>query len=123
MNFVQAKLVVRDWQANRLSNPELATKHLARTERPFFKHGANCSRKVIRQGPAGPGIGVDRPGFQPCEHEETNHRSLFHINPKRIYIRLESGGRRTRQIGKGRRGISKEIRGMGTCYIYLLFTR
>jgi hypothetical protein len=35
-NF-QAKLVVKDQQTRGLSNPEVATKHVARTERPLFK--------------------------------------------------------------------------------------
>jgi hypothetical protein len=45
----QSKPVMNDPQARRLPNPEVATKHLARTERPFFKHRANCSRNIICQ--------------------------------------------------------------------------
>jgi hypothetical protein len=41
---------------HRLSNPEVATKHLARTEISFFEHRANCSRNIIRQGRPGPEI-------------------------------------------------------------------
>jgi hypothetical protein len=63
------------------------------------------------------------PGFQPFEREKTNHRSLFHINPKRICIYMNFGGCLTRQIAKGRREVSREIKGMGTCYIYLSSTR
>jgi hypothetical protein len=37
--------------------------------------------------------------------------------------RLKIDGRLTRQISKGRRTVSREIRGMGICFIYLLFTR
>jgi hypothetical protein len=50
----QAKLVVDDPQGRPRSNPEVATKHLARTERPFFKHRANCSHKAVCQGPSEP---------------------------------------------------------------------
>jgi hypothetical protein len=35
---------------------EVATKHLAQTERLFFKHKASCSRRITHQGPSGPGI-------------------------------------------------------------------
>jgi hypothetical protein len=47
---------VKDPQARRFSNPEVAIKHFARTERPFFKHRSNDRRKFIRQGPFGSGI-------------------------------------------------------------------
>jgi hypothetical protein len=142
-------------QARRISNPEVETKHLARTERPFFKQRANCSRKIIRSGPSGPGIvkqirsplvkvsppllhcresehfwaihrlkfGVDRPGFQPFEREETDRRSLFQINPKRICRLSRFDVRLTRQIPKGQKAVSRKIREMGSCYLYLLFTR
>jgi hypothetical protein len=36
MESFQVGLAVKDPQTRRLSNPEVATKHLARTERPFF---------------------------------------------------------------------------------------
>jgi hypothetical protein len=154
MESFQSWLVVMDPQTRRPSNLEVATKHLARTEWPFFKHRANCSRNIIRQEPSGPGIvkqirsplvkmsppplhcqierfgairrpkfDVDYPGFQPFEHEETNHSSLFHTNPKRICIRRKFDGRLTREISKGRRKVSREIRGRGICFIYLLLTR
>jgi hypothetical protein len=146
---------VKDPHTCRLSSLEVVTKHPAGTERPFFKHRANYSRKIICQGPSGPGIvreirsslvkgpppvlhcrssehfwaihrlkfGVDCPGFQPFQRKETNHRSLFRINPKRIGTYLKFESRLTRQIAKRRRVISREMRGMGTCYIFLLFTR
>jgi hypothetical protein len=66
-------------------------------------------------------FGVDRPGFQPDDREEKNHRSRFHLNPKQISIRLEFDGNLTRQMAKGCRAVSREIRGMGTCHICLLF--
>jgi hypothetical protein len=44
---------------------------------------------------------VDCPGFQPFEFEETNHHSLFHINPKRISMHLKFDARLTRQMTKG----------------------
>jgi hypothetical protein len=56
MEVFQAKFVVKDSQARHLSNPDVATKRFGRTERPFFKHRANCSRKIIHQGPSIPGI-------------------------------------------------------------------
>jgi hypothetical protein len=46
----QASLVVKEPQARRRSNPEVATKHLAQTEQTFFKHRDNCSHKIIHQG-------------------------------------------------------------------------
>jgi hypothetical protein len=64
---------------------------------------------------------VDLPGFWPFKREETNHRSLFQIKPKEIRTHLEFNGRLTRETTK--RAISREIREMGTCYIYMLFTR
>jgi hypothetical protein len=54
-NF-QIKLVVKDPQARRLSNPEVMTKHPAQTEQSSFKHRTNISRKIICQGSPGPGI-------------------------------------------------------------------
>jgi hypothetical protein len=47
---------------------------------------------------------------------------LFHINPKRIRIHLKFDDHLTRQIVKGQMGVSREIRGMGICYICPLFT-
>jgi hypothetical protein len=66
-------------------------------------------------------FGVDHPGFQSFEREETNHHSLFHISPQQICRGLRFDGCRTRQIAKGRRAVSKERRGLGIYYIYLLF--
>jgi hypothetical protein len=63
------------------------------------------------------------PWRQPFDCEEINHRWLFHINPKRIYIWLKFDDHRSQKIVKGRRAASREIREMGICYIYLLFTR
>jgi hypothetical protein len=56
MKVFQTQLALKDPQAGRLSNPEVATKHLVRTGRPFFKQRPNCSRKVTRQRLSGPGI-------------------------------------------------------------------
>jgi hypothetical protein len=56
MESFQAWFVVKDPQTRRPSNPEVATKHLARPKQLFFKHRANCSRNVIRQEPSGHGI-------------------------------------------------------------------
>jgi hypothetical protein len=43
MESFQVKLVVKDPQAGRLSNSEVATKSLALSQRSFFKHRINCS--------------------------------------------------------------------------------
>jgi hypothetical protein len=51
-------------------------------------------------------FGVDRPGLQPFEHKETNYRSLFYINPKRICMCSKFDVRLTRQIAKGRMAVS-----------------
>jgi hypothetical protein len=56
MDFFQAKFVVKDPQVRRLSNPEVATKTLARIERPLFKRRANRSRIIIRQGSSEPRV-------------------------------------------------------------------
>jgi hypothetical protein len=56
MESFQAWLAVKDPQTRRPFNLEVAPKHLGRTEQPFFKHRANCSRNIIRQGPSGHGI-------------------------------------------------------------------
>jgi hypothetical protein len=56
MESFSTKLVVKDPQPRCLSNPEMTTKQHARSERLFFKHQTNCSSKIIRQGPAEPGI-------------------------------------------------------------------
>jgi hypothetical protein len=50
--FFQAKSVVKSAQARRFPNPEVPTKHLARSERPFFKHRVDCSTKIASQGPS-----------------------------------------------------------------------
>jgi hypothetical protein len=50
-----ATLIVKGPQARCLSNTEVATRHLARTQGPSFKHRANYSRKIICQGPSRPG--------------------------------------------------------------------
>jgi hypothetical protein len=47
---------VKDPQARHLSNPEVATKTLARIEHPLFKHRTNCSRTIIRQGSSEPRV-------------------------------------------------------------------
>jgi hypothetical protein len=54
--FHQPKFVVKDPQACCLFNPEMATKHLARTERSFCRLRVNCFIKIIRQRRSGPGI-------------------------------------------------------------------
>jgi hypothetical protein len=54
--IIQGKFVMKDPQAPRLSNQEVARKQLVRTERPFFKHRPNCGKKIVRQGPSGPEI-------------------------------------------------------------------
>jgi hypothetical protein len=51
-----SQVCLKNLQARRLSNLEVVPKLLARTERPFFKHMGNCSRKIIRQKPSGLGI-------------------------------------------------------------------
>jgi hypothetical protein len=56
MEFLQAKLLVEDPQARCLSNLEVATKHVVRTERPLFNRRADSIRKIIHHGPSGPGI-------------------------------------------------------------------
>jgi hypothetical protein len=56
MEFFQAKLVLKDPQARRLSNPEVATKHHTRNEWLFCKHRANGPRKIICQGRSEPEI-------------------------------------------------------------------
>jgi hypothetical protein len=55
MKLFSSKLVVTAPQACRPSNSEVAVKQLAPTERPSFKHRANCSLNIIRQGPSGLG--------------------------------------------------------------------
>jgi hypothetical protein len=54
--FYSDQLAVKDQQALRVSNLEVAKKHLVRTERLFGKHKANCFTKIVRQEPSGPGI-------------------------------------------------------------------
>jgi hypothetical protein len=56
MEFIQAKLVVKDPEARRGSNPEVAINCITRTKRNFCQHGANCFTKIIPQRPFGPGI-------------------------------------------------------------------
>jgi hypothetical protein len=47
---------MKDPQARRLFDPEVVTKHFARTEPAFYKDEGNCFTKIIRQGTSGPGI-------------------------------------------------------------------
>jgi hypothetical protein len=65
---------------------------------------------------------VDRSGLQPFERGEMNQRWFSQMNPKRICTYLKSDGRLTRQIAKGQRVVSREIRGMRLArYICCLF--
>jgi hypothetical protein len=54
--FFQAKSVVKSPQARRFPNPEVPTKHLAQSERSFFKHRVDCLTKIASQGPSRPRI-------------------------------------------------------------------
>jgi hypothetical protein len=56
VEFLQPELVLKNPQACCFSNPEVATKHLARTERLSYKDGTNYFTKNSCQEPSGPRI-------------------------------------------------------------------
>jgi hypothetical protein len=115
-------------QVRRLSDPAIATKRLSRADRRFCTHGANYLTKIIYQGPYGLEIvkqirspllkasrrdsecfrarqrfkfGLDIFRFQPLKHEETDHRSLFHLIPQRRRICLKFSATLSGQIAEG----------------------
>jgi hypothetical protein len=87
--FFQAKHVVNDLQSRGLSNPEIATKHLARTERPFFKHRGNCSRNIIHQEPSG--LGIVRENRSPLVKESPPFLNYRHSERFWAISRLKLG--------------------------------
>jgi hypothetical protein len=56
MDFFQAKSIVKTLQAHSFPNPEVPTKHLARSEWSFFKHRVDCLTKIANQRSSRPRI-------------------------------------------------------------------